>query len=57
MEESELEAVEKGDLLISMYSNQFRSIIYTLHPSGLPGEIRGKASNVLWASTQMFLKR
>jgi len=51
MEQGEKEAVQKAEKLISLYQNRFYQIRYTVHPSGLPGEARGKSSNVAWAAT------
>lgn len=28
-------------------------MVFTIHPKGIEGEIRGKSSNVAWASVQM----
>jgi hypothetical protein len=53
MEEAEKEAPQKAKDLISKYQDQFNDITYTLHPVGRPGEIRGKSSNVAWASREM----
>ncbi|KAJ3402816.1 hypothetical protein HDV05_008227, partial [Chytridiales sp. JEL 0842] len=57
MEESEgPAAVEKAHQLISMYSPLFKDITFTIHPVGRPNEIRGKSSNVSWASKEMYLR-
>jgi hypothetical protein len=53
MEESEAECHEKAQTLIRDFGDKFFEIIYTVHPSNLPGEIRGKSSNVAWAARQM----
>ncbi|RKO86812.1 hypothetical protein BDK51DRAFT_52220 [Blyttiomyces helicus] len=53
MEESESGAERKAQDLMKLYANSFFEITYTLHPVGRPGEIRGKSSNVAWASSQM----
>lgn len=53
MEESEKGATQKAHGLIKKYLNQFYDITMTLHPSGRPGEIRGKSSNVAWAAKEM----
>eukprot|EP00741_Cyanophora_paradoxa_P007215 tig00001094_g6981.t1 len=52
MEEAEQGAFEKASQLIKLYQDTFREIIFTLHPAGLPGEARGKSSNVSWAVRQ-----
>jgi hypothetical protein len=55
MEASEAGSEEKAMGLIRLYSDKFREIVFTIHPTGLEGEIRGKSSNVAWASRQMAL--
>ena len=49
MEQGEKGCESKAEQLINSYQNQFLSIRYTVHPSGIPGEARGKSSNVAWA--------
>ena len=56
MEESETASERKAITLVSQYSDLFLQIVYTIHPVGLSGEIRGKSSNVAWASKQMAKK-
>jgi hypothetical protein len=56
MEESEAGAREKASIYELAYSSSFLEICYTLHPSGIAGEHRGKGSNVAWAVRQMSLK-
>ncbi|KAJ1555638.1 hypothetical protein HK405_015283 [Cladochytrium tenue] len=56
MEESESGSEKKAIALVSRYSELFLQIVYTIHPVGLEGEIRGKASNVSWAAKQMARK-
>ncbi|KAJ3412507.1 hypothetical protein HDV05_000645 [Chytridiales sp. JEL 0842] len=53
MEVSEPESESKALTLIKRYEPLFYQILYTLHPTNLPNEIRGKSSNVAWASTQI----
>ena len=55
MEESEAQALVKAKTLLRMYSDHFWRITFTLHPQGIPGEIRGKSSNVNWAAKQAAL--
>ncbi|KAI8907147.1 glycosyl transferase family group 2-domain-containing protein [Gorgonomyces haynaldii] len=55
MEESEQGSVEKAKKLVKDYQYLFFDIRYTIHPINRPGEIRGKSSNVAWASQQMAL--
>jgi len=56
MEESEADADKKATILLDMYADSFYEICHTIHPMKLPGEMRGKSSNVAWASYQMALK-
>lgn len=53
MEASEKEALVKAKSLQRMYSDHFLDVLFTIHPSGRPGEIRGKSSNVAWAASEM----
>lgn len=48
MEKRETGAVEKAKELISKFSVRFRDMIYSLHPSDIEGEQRGKGSNENW---------
>jgi hypothetical protein len=50
MEASERDCERKAVGLVEEYSSKFAHIFYTVHPTGLPGEIRGKGSNQSWAS-------
>ncbi|KAK7207619.1 hypothetical protein BZA70DRAFT_243969 [Myxozyma melibiosi] len=50
MEEHEPSAVEKATTLIRDFSPYFHRITYTLHPHSLPGEARGKSSNISWST-------
>ena len=56
MEESEKGSEHKGVALVGCYAHLFLQIEYTIHPVGLSGEIRGKSSNVAWASKHMAKK-
>ncbi|KAJ3043586.1 hypothetical protein HDV00_004687 [Rhizophlyctis rosea] len=56
MEETEKGCEEKAQGLMNLYAESFYEITYTVHPAGRPGEIRGKSSNVAWASSQMALR-
>lgn len=38
------------DQIQKAYAKKFESILVTLHPNNLPGEIRGKSSNEAWAA-------
>jgi hypothetical protein len=48
-EGSELKAIA----LVEKYKTKFFEIIYTLHPTGLSGEIRGKSSNTSFAAKHL----
>lgn len=48
MEEGEQECNSKAQTLITRYQSYFLSIQYTVHPKNIPGEARGKSSNVAW---------
>ncbi len=50
MEELEKGAETKARGLVKRFSDGFFGITYSLHPAGLPGEIRGKGSNQAWAA-------
>lgn len=52
MEEGEKECREKAEKLLALFQDKFFAMYYTVHPSGLYGEARGKSSNVAWATTQ-----
>ncbi|KAH6588753.1 hypothetical protein BASA50_003966 [Batrachochytrium salamandrivorans] len=56
MEEAEQGSSEKAQELLRIYGPHFFEITYTIHPSGRPGEIRGKSSNVAWAARQMAMR-
>ena len=49
MEDSEVGHAEKADALRTMFKREFLHFIVTAHPAGIPGEERGKGSNVNWA--------
>ncbi|OBZ88469.1 hypothetical protein A0J61_03492 [Choanephora cucurbitarum] len=50
MEQSEPGWEEKAQRLQSFFSDRFAQIIITGHPSDIPGESRGKGSNVAYAA-------
>lgn len=50
MEEREPGSQEKGNRLAADYHEAFAHIVASVHPAGLPGEIAGKSSNMLWAT-------
>jgi cellulose synthase/poly-beta-1,6-N-acetylglucosamine synthase-like glycosyltransferase len=49
MEEKETDARDKAKPLLAMYKSSFYYIFATFHPSTLPGEVPGKATNETWA--------
>ncbi|KAI9199259.1 uncharacterized protein BJ171DRAFT_602033 [Polychytrium aggregatum] len=53
MEATEKDSDKKALMLISRFGDRFKDIVFTIHPSNLSGEIRGKSSNVSWAARQM----
>lgn len=50
MEEREAGSRQKGETLRSQYVDKFLDITISMHPSGLPGEVPGKGSNVSWGA-------
>ncbi|KAK9352815.1 hypothetical protein V1523DRAFT_381153 [Lipomyces doorenjongii] len=50
MEAQEPDAESKASTLMSEFFPLFRYITYTVHPGDLPGEARGKSSNLAWAT-------
>ena len=50
MEEGETDCDEKAGKLISIFGQRFFWLKHTVHPSGIPGEARGKSSNVAWSA-------
>jgi cellulose synthase/poly-beta-1,6-N-acetylglucosamine synthase-like glycosyltransferase len=53
MEEAEPEARAKAAELQARFAGRFADILATYHPAGLPGEIRGKGSNLRWAAEEV----
>ena len=53
MEQRERNAELKALSLISEFIKKFRSIDFTLHPFGIPGEAAGKGSNCAWAARRL----
>ncbi len=49
MEEREPEARNKAETLIAQFKGKFYGLMATFHPSDLPGEAAGKATNETWA--------
>jgi len=54
MEQTEAGCGEKAAILVSAFEESFLAIRSTIHPSDLPGEIRGKSSNVSFAARKIF---
>lgn len=50
MEEAEANCQQKAEYLKNLYGDRFAHFFYTIHPHGLPGEIRCKSSNLSWAA-------
>ncbi|CAO3629524.1 unnamed protein product [Cunninghamella echinulata] len=50
MEGSEVGHQAKADSLTNYFKDSFLHFIVTVHPSDIPGESRGKGSNVAWAA-------
>jgi len=42
-------ATSNGEWLRERYGHRFRHFLVTIHPSGRPGEMPGKGSNIAWA--------
>ena len=57
MEMAEERSEVKAIALVEKYKLRFLDIHYTLHPTGLPGEIRGKSSNASFAARQIVGSR
>jgi hypothetical protein len=54
MEASEADSDLKGNMLKEELQHMFREFIVTVHPVNVPGEARGKASNVNYAVRQSY---
>lgn len=50
MEAGDSAAPERAARLQRAYAGRFRRVLVTLHPAGLPGEVRGKSANLAWAT-------
>ncbi|GAF92902.1 unnamed protein product, partial [marine sediment metagenome] len=50
MEERAADAHQRAKKLTKKFKGKFGKLITTFHPDGIPGEIRGKASNEAWAA-------
>jgi hypothetical protein len=56
MEERDPNGVGVAESLIQLLSGKFRAMQYIVHPTGRPGEVPGKSSNVSWAAKQVERK-
>ncbi|KAF4581158.1 sphingomyelinase family [Ophiocordyceps camponoti-floridani] len=56
MEQREVDGESKALSLIQEFVKKFRSIDYTIHPAGIPGESAGKGSNLGWAAKKLSAK-
>lgn len=56
MEASEEGADAKARELVNEFSKDFANILFSVHPAGLPGEIRGKSANEAWAGRSARLR-
>lgn len=52
MEEKDPGAQTTAFALMACFPKSFRSIQFTVHPTGVPGESQGKSSNISWAAKQ-----
>lgn len=54
MEQGEKGCESKAERLATIFKDRFYSMQHTVHPSNLPGEARGKSSNVAWAAKHYY---
>lgn len=50
MEAAEADAIRKAETLQAAFEARFRRFHFTVHPSGLPGEMQCKSANQAWAA-------
>ncbi|KAK9463620.1 uncharacterized protein V1516DRAFT_47984 [Lipomyces oligophaga] len=50
MEAAENESQTKAAIIVQEFSYMFRYMTFTVHPADLVGEVRGKSSNLSWAT-------
>lgn len=48
------QAADTANLMRERYGHEFFKFFITVHPDGLPGEIKGKSANATWAVQQML---
>ncbi len=53
MEAAEPDSEGRGRALAREFGSRFYDLLVTVHPQGLPGEIRGKSSNEDWAARRV----
>jgi len=56
LEQRENNVSEKAEALKQIFGDQFREVIATYHPSGLPNDPAGKASNLAWAFKELTIR-
>lgn len=44
------ESLDRAEIIKSQFAKYFRNFVYTIHPDGLEGEIKGKGANQAWAA-------
>jgi hypothetical protein len=57
MEDAEEHCEQKAKLLVTEFKHAFLDIDYTIHPSEMAGEARGKSSNLAWAARSVCRSR
>jgi hypothetical protein len=57
MEDAEEHCEQKAELLVTEFKQAFYNIDYTIHPSEMAGEARGKSSNLAWAARSVCRSR
>lgn len=53
-ESDKTNAEHNAKIIAEEFKHQFKDIITTLHPKGIPGEIPGKAANATWAAKTLL---
>ena len=56
MEEKDPDGQKTAFSLMTSFPKAFRSIQFTVHPTGVTGESQGKSSNISWAARQASRK-
>ena len=46
-------AIERAETIKKLYGHKFKEFIYTIHPDGIVGELKGKGANQAWAAKQV----